>query len=129
MSEKETFFPNDRPILVFEARRPNVDRFDDPDGIPAQPSDVYIRVFNGTSGEMVVIGGSEEVRLGLQGSLLYMENMVEVEDRGALIYVTIPEEVTSVTGNYTLYVTTEYMDGSSLLRITIDQKIQVSEYR
>lgn len=126
MSDRETFFPNDIPILVFEARRPDVERFDDPDGVPAQPVNVETRFYNGTSGEMVGVDGSETIPLGAEGSLLYMTAMNEDEDRGALIYVTIPQEVTSVAGNYTLFITTEYGDG---LRITQDQRIRVSEYR
>ena len=125
-ADRETFFPNDIPILIFEARRPPIDRFDDPDGVPAQPLDVETRIFNTTSGEMVEVDGEETIHLGPEGSLLYMSAMDEDSDRGALIYVTIPVEVTSVAGNYTLFITTTYGDG---LRITQDQRVRVSEYR
>src|SRR5690606_32961294 len=117
---------NDRPILVYEARRPSVDRFDDPDGVPAQPSNVELRIFNGTTGEMVEVDGETVINNGSVGSYLFMSNMDPDQDRGALIYVSIPGEVADVPGNYTLYITTVYGDG---LRITHDQKLQISEYR
>lgn len=126
MSDRETFFPNDRPILVYEARRPSIDRFDDPDGVPAQPTDLELRIFNGTSGTMVLVEGSEVVPLGVSGDTLFMTPMDAENDRGALIYIAIPGEVADVPGNYTLYITTEYADG---LRLTHDQKLQISEYR
>lgn len=126
MSDRETFFPNDRPILVYEARRPSLDRFDDPDGVPAQPVDVELRIFNGTSGLMVEIDGETVIHSGAAGSPLFMTNMDTANDRGALIYVGIPGEVADVPGNYTLYITTIYGDE---LRITHDQKLQISEYR
>lgn len=126
MSDRETFFPNDRPILVYEARRPSIERFDDPDGIPAQPTDVQLRIFDGTSGTMVSVGGTTVITLGVAGTTLFMTSMDEVNDRGALIYVGIPGEVADVPGNYTLYITTTYGDG---LRITHDQKVQISEYK
>ena len=126
MSDRETFFPNDRPILVYEARRPSVDRFDDPDGVPAQPSNVELRIFNGTTGEMVEVDGETVINNGSVGSYLFKSNMDPDQDRGALIYVSIPGEVADVPGNYTLYITTVYGDG---LRITHDQKLQISEYR
>ena len=126
MSDRETFFPNDRPILVYEARRPAIDRFDDPDGVPAQPTDVELKIFNGTSGEMVVVEGSTTIPLGTTGSTVFMQSMDVENDRGALIYIAVPAEVADVPGNYTLYITTEYGDG---LRVTHDQKLQISEYR
>lgn len=126
MSDRETFFPNDRPILVYEARRPSIDRFDDPDGIPAQPTDVELRIFDGTSGLMVVVNNDTVIKLGAVGTTLFMTDMNVDEDRGALIYVGIPGEVADVPGNYTLYITTTYGDG---LRITHDQKVQISEYK
>ena len=132
MSDRETFFPNDIPILIFEARRPDPLRFQDPDGVPAEPIDVEVRFFNGTNGEMVLVDGAEVMTLGTSASLLYMVGMDEIEDRGALIYVTIPQEVTSVTGNYTMYITTIYgpdSPGGENPRITQDQRVQISEYR
>jgi hypothetical protein len=126
MSDRETFFPNDRPILVFEARRPSIERFDDPDGVAAQPDDVEMKIFDGTSGEMVEVDGSTIIPLGIAGSNLFMTSMDIETDRGALIYVAIPGEVADVPGNYTLYITTTYGDG---LRITHDQKVQISEYK
>ena len=126
MTDKETFFPNDRPILIFEARRPDPTRFDDPDGIPAQPTDVTYTVYSSTDGALVLIDGSDTVELGDEGSLLYMTARDEDLDRGALIYVTIPEEVTTVVGGYTLYIQSTYGDG---LRITHNQPIKIAEYR
>jgi hypothetical protein len=126
MTDKETFFPNDRPILIFEARRPDPHRFDDPDGIPAQPVNVTYKVFSSTDGSLVSINGSTTVELGEEGSLLYMTAMDEDEDRGALIYVTVPEEVTSLVGGYTLYIQSTYGDG---LKITHNQPLKIAEYR
>ena len=126
MSERETFFIDDRPILVYESRRPSTTNFSDPDGVAAQPTDVEVRIFNGTSGEMVLVDGFDTIPLGIEGSLLYMVPMDEANDQGALIYVTLPPEMTGETGNYTIYITTEYEDG---LRITHDQRVQISEYR
>jgi hypothetical protein len=126
MTDKETFFLNDTPILVFEARRPDVTRFDDPDGKPAQPTDVEVRFFNGTAGEMVEIDNELYVPLGDSDSLLYMTAMDADEDLGALIYVTVPTEVTQEEGKYTLYVKTFYGDG---LSISENFTINVLEYR
>lgn len=126
MTDRETFFPGDRPTLVYECRRPNIYVFSDPDGIPAQPTDVWIKIFNGTAGTMVEVDGSETIPLGPEGTFLYMSAMNEAEDRGALLYVSLPPEMADVTGNYTLYITTEYEDQT---RITHDQRIQISEYR
>lgn len=126
MSDRETFFPNDIPILIFETRRPDPLRFEDPDGVPAEPTDVEVRFFNGTNGALTMINGSEVVYLDPLEPLLRLEPMNAEEDRGALLYVTIPQEVTGTSGNYTLYITTIYGDG---LRITQDQRLQIMEYR
>jgi hypothetical protein len=126
MTDRETFFIDDRPILVYEARRPDIERPDDPDGVPAQPSDVWVKIFNGTSGELLEVDGSDTIPLGAEGSLLYMSAMDEDADQGALIYVAIPPEMSAVTGNYTLYITTTYGDG---LRITHNQRVEIAEYR
>lgn len=126
MSDRETFYITDRPILVYEARRPSIEHFDDPDGVAAQPEQVEVRFFNGTDGELVEIDGSDVVLLGPPGSLVYMVEMDPDHDRGALLYIGIPGEVSDVAGNYTVYITTTYGDG---LRITHDQKVQIVEYR
>lgn len=126
MSDRETFFQNDIPIIVYEARRPNPAVFSDPDGVPAQPTDVEARFYSGTDGAFVLVDGSDVVHLGAEGSNLYMVPMDEEEDRGALIYVKVPLDVTENNGNYTLYLTTIYADG---LRITHDERVQISEYR
>ncbi len=122
--EKEVFFPDDRPILVYEARRPSVTRFDDPDGVPAEPINVEVRIYDVTSGSMVDIDGLTVTMFG-QG-YIDMVPMDEPNGRGALIYLTIPPAVSQNPGDYTLYILTEYLDG---LRITADQKLQISEYR
>lgn len=126
MSEREVFYLNDLPILVFEARRPSATAFHDPDGLPAEPVNAELRFFNATNGAFVEVDGSDMIPLGPEGSSLYIVAMDETQDRGALIYVKVPIEVTSVSGNYTAYVTTEYADG---LRITHDQRLQVLEHR
>ena len=126
MTDRETFYIDDTPILVYEARRPDIDRSDDFDGVPAQPSDVEVKIYSGTDGELLVVDGSTTIPLGPEGSLLFMSAMDEDEDKGAYIYVRIPEEMSSVTGNYTMYITTEYADG---MRITHSQRVQIAEYR
>jgi hypothetical protein len=126
MTDRETFFPNDTPILVYEARRPDIHRSDDFDGIPAQPDDVWMQIFSGTDGTLLEIDGSTTIPLGPEGTYLYMSAMDETEDRGAYIYVRVPEDMSANPGNYTLYITSEYADG---MRITHSQRIQISEYR
>jgi hypothetical protein len=126
MTERETFFINDRPIMVYECRRPSTTAFNDPDGLPAQPTDAEIRIYNTTNGDFVEVDGSDVIGLGPEGSALYMTEMDETEDRGALLYVKLPDEMASVSGNYTVYITTVYADG---LRITHDQRVQIAEYR
>jgi hypothetical protein len=126
MTDRETFYLDDVPILVYEARRPDVDRSDDFDGVPAQPSDVTMKIYSVTDGELIEVDGDIEVPLGPEGSLLYMSAMDEDNDKGAYIYVRLPDEISSVTGSYTLYITTFYADG---MRITHPQRVQIAEYR
>lgn len=122
--DRETFFPNDQPHLVYEVRRPSLSRFDDPDGVPAEPTDVVVRIFNATTGEMVLIDGFAD--FDLLSAYIDMTPMNEATDTGAMIEIIVPPEVASEPGNYTLYISTEFVDG---LRITTDQRVQISEYR
>lgn len=126
MTDRETFYLGDTPIILYEARRPDIHRSDDYDGLPAQPTDVELKIYSGTDGTLLEINGSDTIPLGVEGSLLYMSAMDEAEDRGAYIYVKIPEEMSSNAGNYTLYITTEYDDGE---RVTHAQRVQIAEYR
>lgn len=126
MSTKDTFFINDRPQMVFEARVPNPYRFDDPDGLPGNPVGVEVRFFDSMNAEMVLIGLEEASFVDETSTYVNFVPMSEEERRGALIYIIIPPEVTSVAGRYTAYITTIYEDG---IRITEDHKIDISEYR
>lgn len=126
MADRESFFIGDLPILVFECRRPNPDRMEDPDGIPSEPINAFAKYYSTTDGDIVEVDGNDTIPLGVEGDALWMLEMDELEDRGALMYVHIPEEVTELEGNYTLYLTTIYDDG---LKITHDQKINISGYR
>lgn len=123
--DRETFFPGDRPHLVYEARRPSLSRFDDPDGIPAEPIGVVVRIFNGTDGQLVQFAGGI-TELDLLSGYIEMTPMNEAEDVGAILTIIVPAEVADVPGNYTLYISTEYEDG---LLVTTDQRVQISEYR
>lgn len=123
--DRETFFPGDRPHLVYESRRPSLSRFDDPDGIPAEPTDVVVRVYNGTDGQLVEFDGGV-TDLDLLSGYIEMIPMNEDEDIGAILTIIVPPEVADSPGNYTMYISTEFPDG---LRVTSDQRIQISEYR
>lgn len=123
--DRETFFPGDRPHLVYEARRPSMSRFDDPDGVPAEPTDVIVKVFNATDGTMVQFEGGV-TELDILSGYIDITPMNEAEDTGAIITIRIPPEVVDTPGNYTVYISAEFAD---LLRITTDQRLQISEYR
>lgn len=126
MADRESFFIDDLPILVFECRRPNPDRMEDPDGVPAEPINAFAKYYSTTDGTLIEVNGSDTIPLGSIGDALWMEEMDDLLDRGAFLHVHIPDEVTELEGNYTLYLTTVYDDG---LKITHDQKITISGYR
>lgn len=124
-NKRLTFYPNDTPLLIFESRRPSMQQWADADGVPAEPDDVEVRYYSITNQEIVEIDGNEVVPLGGAGSLLSMSAMNESEDRGAYIYVRIPSEVSSVTGRYSMYITTEFDNDE---RITQRRDFTIDEY-
>jgi hypothetical protein len=128
MTDRQTFFLGDSPILYFECRLPNANRYDDPDGIPAQPTTAQYRVFNGTDGEFVTDDGTPSGDVWFDAVITPMD---EAADRGAVLAVHLPDVVTATSGQYTVYVTHEYeTEGSEPnLRITDDFRIVVSEFR
>jgi len=126
MSSRDTFFINDSPQMVFESRLPNPHRFDDPDGLPGNPTDIEVRFFDSMGANMVLIGPDSKEFLTQDDEYITLVPMSPDEHRGALIYIVIPPEVMAVAGRYTLYIRTIFEDGMS---ITEDHKVDVSEYR
>lgn len=125
MTDKETFYLMDNPTLIFESRQPDPYRFEDPDGVPANPVSIEYRLYNRTDAEIFVTTDGKTVFSNDDG-------LVEIEpanlemDRGAIIRLRFHPEVTAEAGAYTLYITSIFIDGT---RITDNYRIDIVEYR
>ena len=129
MASKETFYVGDNPTLIFECRRPDPHRFEDSDGLPANPSSAEYRVFNKTSAEMFAVDTKDV--FGTDDNLIRIEPAVEEEDMGALLFVKFPPELFEVPGSYNIYLSTIFTDENDVItdRNTDNYRIDVSEFR
>lgn len=135
MASKEMFYIGDNPTLIFECRQPDPYRFDDADGLPANPTSAEYKIYNKTSAETFRVGavngvGGQSVFTMADG-LIEIEPANEAEDRGAILHVKLPPEFFLVPGSYNLYLTTIFTDdlGEVTGRVTDKYPIDVSEYR
>lgn len=125
MTDRETFYLQDNPTLIFESRQPDPYRFDDPDGIPANPIEVEYKMYNRTDAELFTTTDGQSVFTEDSG-FVEVEPANLAEDRGAIIRLRFHPEATIVAGGYTLYITSIFADG---VRITDNYRIDIAEYR
>lgn len=125
MSTKEVFVIGDNPTLLFESREPDPYRFEDPDGLPANPINAYYKLYNRTDAELFITTTGFDT-FGEAGGYVTIEPHNEAEDRGAIIRLKFDPEVSALPGAYTLYLTSVFADGSI---ITDNYRIDFVEYR
>lgn len=125
MATKETFYIGDNPTLIFESRKPDPYRFEDPDGLPANPIAAEYRLYNRTDAELFATTTDQTV-FTMDGGYITLEPANEEEDRGAIIKLKFHEEIINNPGAFTLYVTSIFEDGT---RITDNYRIDIVEYR
>lgn len=136
MATKEVFFIGDNPTLIFESRKPDPYRFEDSDGVPANPIKAEYRLYNKTSAELFEIGRTVDpttgetitgkTTFGVDDNYITIEPENPDEDRGAIIYVRFPTELTTEPGAYTLYLSSIFEDGQ---KITDNYRIDILEYK
>jgi len=125
MANKETFYIGDNPILLFECRQPDPYRFDDSDGVPANPISAEYRMYNRMNAELYKSPTNQSV-FSVADGLITLEAADENSDRGAILTIKLPPGLTDISGGYTLYLTTIYADG---VRVTDNYRIDIVEYK
>lgn len=115
VDKRDRIFPEDALPIVYECRVVDADSGDSY-GEPAQPIEAYARILDKSTGEFLMLGAD------IYG-VVTIEPMTAT--RGALVKYTIGSDVTSTSGDYTIYITTVYNDGTIT---TEDRDFKVLEF-
>lgn len=119
VEKKDRIFVGDALAIVYETRFSGEDE-SDYNSTPATPLTAFARVWSQQLGDFVDIGTAPNLKIG------EVDITPATTLTGAILKYVVDETVTSQEGNYTVYITAEFSDGSIL---TENKSIRVLEFR
>ena len=118
VDKKDRIFPGDSLVLTYECQLATVDGYQ----TPATPIDAYARVMSKGTGLFLLIGS-----VGTSGFPQVPVTITPAASgRGAILTYIISDDITDTAGNYKVFITAVFPDGTIL---TEDRDIRVMEFR
>lgn len=109
--------------IAYECRKPDPNDERNTAGLPATPTEAYVKLLDRQTGEFIEIGGPGEDSVP---ATIDPATGTEWNDLGAIIRYTLPSEFTTEPGDYTLFTTAVFDNGTIL---TEDKVFKINEYR
>lgn len=118
VDKKDRIYPGDSLPLVYECQLATPDGYQ----VPATPLSAFARILNKNTGDFLIIGP-----VGVSGNPEAAVTITpETAGRGAILTYIVSDEVTNVAGNYKVFITAVFADGTVL---TEDRDIRVMDFR